>query len=65
MSTFIPLTERDRYLHNEVSRSRVDGLSGAVQIGNPNAKDLSIAITYGTHLKEARVAGKTLACGRC
>lgn len=59
MATFIPLTEMDRRLHAEVSKSRVDGLSGAVQIGNPNA-ELTIAITYGTHLKEARVVGKTL-----
>lgn len=60
MPEFIPLTEMDRRLHAEVSRSRVDGLSGAVQIGNPCAIDPTIAITYGTHLKEARVVGKTL-----
>lgn len=56
---FIPLTEMDRRLFGDVMRSSVEGVGGAIQLGDPKGP-FQCALTFGTHLKEGRVAGLAL-----
>lgn len=57
--SFVALTAEDRWLIKSVIGSMAGGLMGAVQLGDPEGA-LQVALTFGTHCKEARVVGPTL-----